>query len=259
MTIQTHLAPTSPAIPMSLRSAFLVTLAVLATGCSTAKGPSLAKIAPIINATLRQGEDVIEPGDLVQVRLISAEAPGVGGVTNDPAFQLNQDVRVQADGRASFIGLDDLPCAGLLPSVLDEILTGRYSSLLDEEPTLSVVIALQAPRTVTVFGEVALPGLVPIPPDGHLSLVDALGRAGGPSTRSAWLSNTLLVRWDLKEQRQLTWKIDARRRHWDADETVYLQNRDILFIPNTNVDHVAIQLDQFVRRMIPVPNIFPQI
>lgn len=244
---------------MSLRQPLLLALAALGAACSTAKGPSLERIAPTVNATLRQGEDVIEAGDLIQVRLISEEAPGIGGVVQDPAFQLNQDVRVQADGRASFIGLDDLPAAGLLPSLLDEILTGRYAALLDEEPILSVVVAEQAPRTVTVFGEVLQPGLVPIPPDQHMSLVDALGRAGGPTTRTAWLSNTLLIRWDPEEQKQQFWKIDARRRHWDSEETVYLQNRDIVFVPNTNVDHVAIAIDNFVRRMIPIPQVFAPI
>lgn len=240
---------------MNRRTLPLLLLASLGGACSSPQGPPLAKIAPIVNATLRSGEDVIEPGDLIQVRLISDEAPGVGGVVNDPAYQLNQDVRVQADGRASFIGLDDLPAAGLLPSVLDEILTGRYSALLDEEPILSVVVAEQAPRTVTVFGEVLRPGVVPIPADQHLSIVDAMGRVGGPSTRTAWLSNTLLIRWDAEEKVQRVWKIDARRRHWDTPETVYLQNRDIVFIPNTNVDHVAIAVDNFVRRMIPLPNL----
>ncbi len=235
--------------------ALLGAITLLAVGCSTAQGPSLSKIAPITNATLIQGEDVIEPGDLVQVRLISEEAPGIGGVVTDKAYQLNQDVRVQADGLASFIGLDDLPVAGRLPSFLDEVLTGRYANVLDEEPILSVAIAERAPRTVTVFGEVTIPGLVFIPPDGRLTLVDALGRAGGPSKVSAWLSNTLLIRWDAQAEVQRVWKIDARQRHWGSEETVMLQNRDILYIPNTNIDHIDILVDQFIRRMIPLPNI----
>ncbi len=236
-------------------SALLILLSV--ASCSSPKGPALESIAPVINATLRQGENVIEPGDLIRVRLISEDSPGVGGVSTDPAFQLNQDIRVQADGRASFIGLDDMPVAGLLPAVLDEILTGRYTGLLDEEPILSVVVAEQAARTVTVMGEVAQPGLVIVPPDGHLTLVDAMGRAGGPSTRTAWLSNTLLVRWDPETETQLSWKIDARRKHWGAEQTVILQPRDILFVPNTNIDHIDIAIDNFMRRMIPLPNIFP--
>jgi protein involved in polysaccharide export with SLBB domain len=255
-----YLYPSTPPRALMIRSTISAfTLLLLAVSCSTAKGPALASIAPVVNATLRQGENVIEPGDLIQVRLISEDSPGVGGVSTDPAFQLNQDIRVQADGRASFIGLDDMPVAGLLPAVLDEILTGRYTGLLDEEPILSVVVAEQAARTVTVFGEVANPGLVIVPPDGHLTLVDALGRAGGPSTRTAWLSNTLLVRWDPMTETQLYWKIDARRRHWASEETIILQPRDILFVPNTNIDRVDIWVDNFMRRMIPLPNIFPTV
>ena len=237
----------------------LLVLALLTVSCSTAKGPSISKIAPVINATLRKGENVIEPGDLISVRLISEDSPGVGAVSTDPAFQLNQDVTVQADGRASFIGLDDMPVAGLLPAVLDELLTQRYTGLLDEEPILSVVIAQQVPRTVTVFGEVLLPSLVLVPPDGRLSLVDALGRAGGPSTRTAWLSNTLLLRWDPETETHTAWKIDARRKHWATDEAVILQPRDVVFVPNTNIDHVGIWVENFIRRMIPLPNIFPAI
>lgn len=230
-------------------------LLALASGCSFAKGPTLAKIAPVINATLVEGEDVIAPGDLIQISVLSDEAPGIGGVTSDLSFQLNQNVRVQADGRASFVALDDLPAAGLLPGQLDEILTDRYTELISKEPRLSVVIAEQAPRTVTVFGEVLLPQLVIIPPDGHLSLVDALGRAGGPRNDTAWLSNTLLIRWDPETQKQMFWKIDARRRHWDTEETVLLQNRDILFVPNTVIDDVNIIVDKFIRQLLPVPNI----
>ncbi len=256
-------APNHPsALPLGpmIRSFLNVTaLALLAVSCSTAQGPRIDKIAPVINATLRQGENVIEPGDLVSVRLISEDSPGVGAVSTDPAFQLNQDITVQADGRASFIGLDDMPVAGLLPAVLDELLTQRYTGLLDEEPILSVVITQQVPRTVTVFGEVRLPGLVIVPPDGRLSLVDALGRAGGPTNNTAWLSNTLLVRWDPETEERMAWKIDARRKHWDSDQAVILQPRDVVFVPNTNIDHIDIAIDNFVRRIIPLPNIFPPV
>ncbi len=234
-------------------------LALLAISCSSAKGPRIEKIAPVINATLRQGENVIEPGDLISVRLISEDSPGVGAVSTDPAFQLNQDVRVQADGRSSFIGLDDMPVAGLLPAVLDELLTQRYTGLLDEEPILSVVIGEQVPRTVTIFGEVLMPGIVLVPPDGRLSLVDALGRAGGHNKATAWLSNTLLVRWDPETESRMAWKIDARQKHWDSDQAVILQPRDVIYVPNTNIDHIDIAIDNFFRRIIPLPNIFPPV
>lgn len=244
--------------PRSSRALALACLAfAAATSCSSPGGPPLHEIAPIINETLHTGDDLVAPGDLITVRVISEEVPGPGGVTSDQSFQLNQDVRVQSDGRASFIGLDDMQVAGLLPSDLDEILTTSYAKVLPEEPLLSVTIAEQAPRFVTVLGELGQPGLqVPLPPDRHLSLVEAFGAAGGPSTRTAWLSNTLLVRWDPIERKQVSWKIDARRKFWGEQETILLQPHDIVFVPNTNVDYIAIGVDNFIRRMIPAPQIF---
>ena len=241
--------------PRSLLAAAALSLG--ASACSSPQGPPLHEIAPLINETLHAGDDLVAPGDLLQIRVISEEVPGPGGITLDQSYQLNQDVRVQSDGRASFIGLDDMQVAGLLPSDLDEILTQSYSKVLPEEPLLSVTIAEQAPRFVTILGELGTTGLqVPLPPDRHLSLVEAFGAAGGPSTKSAWLSNTLLVRWDPIERKQRSWKIDARRQFWGEADTVFLQPHDILFVPNTNVDYIAIGIDNFIRRMIPAPQIF---
>jgi len=240
------------------RSLVLALLATLAVGCSAAMGPPLYEIAPLINETQRVGDDLIAPGDLLRVKVISEEIPGPGGITTDQSYQLNQDVRVQPDGRASFVGLDDMRVAGLLPSDLDEVLTVAYGRVMPEEPLLSVGIAEPAPRFVTVLGELTgrNTNQVFLPPDRHLSLVEALGAVGGPSTRTAWLSNTQLIRWDPVERKQYSWRIDARREHWGGEATVLLQPHDILFVPNTKIDRVAINLENFIRRMIPVPQIF---
>ncbi|MEM6674275.1 MAG: hypothetical protein AAF726_15625 [Planctomycetota bacterium] len=229
----------------------LASLALLATSCSTPQGPSIAAIAPSINATLLEGEDVIEPGDLLEVRLRTESG-------REETELFDQSVRVQADGRAAFEGLDVVYVAGLLPSVLGELLTGRYAPLVEGEHTVEIAISERAPRTVTVFGEVARPGVVGLPEGGRpFGLVDALGRVGGPRKRTAWLSNTLLVRWDPTISERRTWTIDARTRHWAAKEEVFLQPGDVVFVPNTNIDRVGLALDSYVRRLIPLPYLAP--
>lgn len=239
-----------------LRAVPLFALVALATAsCSSPKGPSLAAIAPAVNATLRTGEDLIEPGDVLQVRVVVTETAPVG--RRLAPGTLDQDVRVQPDGRASFVGVDGIDVAGLLPSMLEELLGARYAETFDADLLLHVGIAERAARSVTVFGEVARPGSVAVPPTGKLTLVEALGRAGGPRTRSAWLSNVRLVRWDASSQRQVSWTIDARQKHWGATETVVLQSGDLVFVPNTNVDRVSTALDNYVRRMFPLPYLAP--
>ncbi|MEM9381838.1 MAG: hypothetical protein AAGB93_17920 [Planctomycetota bacterium] len=232
-------------------ASFLASLALVVASCSTPQGPPIESVAPSINATLLEGEDVIEPGDLLEVRL----RPVSG---RDEARPFDGSVRVQADGRAAFEGLDIVLVAGLLPSVLEELLAGRYASLVDGEHEVEIAIAERAPRTVTVFGEVERPGVVALPEGGRpFGLVDALGRVGGPRKRTAWLSSTLLVRWDPTIGERRSWKIDARVRHWGAKEEVFLQPGDLVFVPNTNIDRVGLALDSSVRRLSPLPYLAP--
>jgi len=237
-----------------LRAAtLLISVALTVSSCSTPKGPALHRMASTVNETLRVGEDLIEPGDLLRIRIRSGdEASGeIGDMTSA------QDVRVQPDGHAAFEDLEPLEVAGLLPSVLDEVLTSHYARASGTELSVTVGIAERAPRTITVFGEVGRPGLVTLPADGRIALVAALGRAGGPRKRNAWLSNILLVRVDTTDGEPQAWTIDARQQHWGKGDAVYLQNGDVLFVPNTNVDRVAIGLDNYVRRMIPFPYLAP--
>ena len=85
----------------------------------------------------------------------------------------------------------------------------------------------------------------------------AIGKAGSFSTNTAWLSNTLLVRWDPATQTQRHWVIDARPEHWVGREPLLLQSFDVIYIPNTKIDRVGIWVDNFIRRLLPFPFFFP--
>lgn len=210
----------------------------LLTACSTAKGPNLRKIASEINATRVASASVISPGDLLSIQFRQDD-------------QYNQEVAVNGDGTVSLLELGSRRVAGLTLDKLSDMMGEEHVGLTDSVPTVSIVES--APRTVTVLGEVFTPGSVPIGPDQRLTLTEAIGQAGNFRKATAWMSSTLLVRWDPVEQEQRAWKIDARPRHWGGAEPVFLQPYDVVFIPNTNVDRVAIWVDNFIRRMLPLP------
>ena len=107
------------------------------------------------------------------------------------------------------------------------------------------------------MGEVLRPGEFPLGPDRRLTLVEALARAGGARKESAHLASTMLLRWSASTGKQLAWKIDARPEEWTGSVPLYLQPYDVVFVPNTTVDDVAIWVDNYIRRMIPFPYIFP--
>lgn len=220
-------------------SALLALLFLPLTGCATAGGPPISEIAREINATRAAYSPVVVPGDRVRIQF-------------SHKTEWNQTVLVEEDGQATLIGVDRQPVAGLLPDALDEKLTAAYASVLPN-PELTIGLETLGPRTVTVMGEVANPGAVNLEPGRHLTLVEALGRVGGHNKATAWVSSTLLVRWDAEKQRQLAWTIDARPKHWDDANTIFLQPYDVVYVPNTPIDEVAIWVDNYIRRMIPFP------
>ena len=146
----------------------------------------------------------------------------------------------------------------MLPGQLDEQLTDAYSSVLSGTADLTVVVATQAPRQAYVVGEVGAPGPIQLDPDQDLTMLQAMTLAGGPVLATSWLGNMHFVRWDPETQTQRLWVLDARTRWWGSTDAIVLQPDDVIFIPNTRIDRAGIQLDMWVRRMIPFPRILTQ-
>ena len=219
----------------------LVTLTVL-SACSGPKGDPLQNVAADINATLYAGEDRISPGDQLELRFSSGP-------------ELNQIVNVQADGQATFIDIGSIEAAGLLPEELRTTLLEQYQAARERVSDLVVVVVTQAPKSFHVMGEVADAGTFALDTDGQVSILEALSMAGGHLKNTSWLGNTLLVRYDPETKEQRSWVLDFREEQWGGPQPIWIQQHDILFIPNTRIDHVGIFLDMWIKRMIPWPNI----
>ena len=217
----------------------LLLLLVVTTGCKTSGGPPLTEIAEAINSTLEPEEAVLAPGDQIAVRFPFS-----------PTW--DQTLQIAPDGSASFMGIGDLHVAGMTIASLRSNLMQAYSYVI-ENPDLNVALTSIAARRVYVMGEVLEPGEMELRADGRLTLIEALARAGGPRKESAYLEHTLLVRWNATTGQQMAWKLDAAEEYWTGSVPLYLQPYDVVFIPNTPIDEVAIWVDNYIRRMIPVP------
>ena len=223
----------------------LLPLALILGACSGPQGKPMPKLAPAINAYRYTGQDRIAPGDVLSITFSAVDS-------------WDQEVTVQADGRASFREIDEFTVAGMLPGQLDEQLTAAYSEVLSGSADLTVVVANQAPRQAYVLGEVGAPGSVELGPDQDLTLLQALTLAGGPVNNTSWLGNLHFVRRDPETETQRTWVVDARSRWWGSPDAILVQPEDVIYIPNTRIDRAGIQLDMWVRRMIPFPRILVQ-
>jgi len=209
-------------------------------GCS-AHGRPLAEITPEINATLDGGPSRITPGDTLIARF-------------PDKTDWEQSVKVRPDGQASFLAVGEFQVGGLTMPEAETKLRQAYTAVFPQLQ-MSLGTAELAPRNIYVFGEVREPGAFPI--DRQVSLIEAIGLAGGPIKQTALLENTLLVRWVSQERRQRTWNIDAGVESWNAPNPLLLQPYDVVFVPNTAIDDVNIWVDQYLRLMIPFPYLIP--
>jgi protein involved in polysaccharide export with SLBB domain len=223
----------------------LAALTLVVGGCSISPGDPIGVLAPKINQTLRPDSGVLVPGDILDVRFGNSFAD---------AKQWDHEVLVRPDGAAAFLGIGDRPVSGLTLESIRASLSAEYQKLLGLRSVngFGVLLKVKVPRTVTVMGEVHTPGMLTL--DGaHMTLTDAIGKAGGPLKATARLDQLLLVRWDPETRRQIAWSIDASVEYWASPEPIYLQPFDVVYIPNTPIDKLDIWVDQYIRLLIPVP------
>ncbi len=219
----------------------VLSLALLLAGCASA-GKQLSKAAAEINATIPAGDVLLSGGDVIEIIFPNKD-------------EWTTTITVRPDGKASFPFLDDVVAAGLSTGQLDQLLTTLYTPIL-ETPEISLNVSAWGGREVIVMGMVQTPGSVAMP-GPRMTLLEAIGRAGGPERRTALMKQVMLVRFLPEAGTHKAWKIDARPSEWDKSAPIYLQPLDIIYVPNKPIDKVDIWVDQYIRQMIPLPGFIP--
>ncbi len=214
----------------------------LAPACSTVPpSPSIQDLADEINATRTTAAMVLAPGDEL-------------AVTFTHWADWDHETQVLQDGTATFLSLDIMQVAGMTLEGLDQRLTAEYAKNL-RRPDLTIQVTAQVPREVIVLGQVQAPGPQTLGA-GRLTLVEAIGRAGGPVEASAFLDHTMIVRWLPQENRKVAWKVDASVENWSSSKSILLQPFDLIYVPETPIVKANTWVDQYIRQMIPTPQFF---
>ena len=230
------------------RHLLALTGGLILCGCSST-GYSMTSLAKEINATLSSSAREVKIGDIITVTF--------------PFHQeWNHVAQVMEDGNASFPLVGEVSVRGMSMQRLNQALIkayGRARSGQNVELTASITATtdgeVDANNSLFVIGEVQTPGPVRI--NGkRITLVEAISAAGGHLKLTANLGNTILVRRLRGSDEMRSWRLDADVYEWGEHPPIYLQERDVVFVPNTAIDDVNIFVDQWIRQMLPVP-IFP--
>ena len=235
---------------LSIPSRMLLPLAGLVLAACSAVGAPIRDVAGEINATLSEVRRVTEVGDVISV---------VFPYHTD----WNMQSRIRDDGFATFTLIGEIKVVGLSIAELNQRLLENYAKVPDvSELELTADVeavssgASEASRVVFVIGDVTNPGSVQMT-GRSLTLLEAISSAGGHLKRTANLRDTMLIRRVRGTNEMRSWRLNADVYEWGMHPAIYLQERDVVFVPNTAIDEVDIWVDQYIRQMIPLPGLVP--
>ena len=136
--------------------------------------------------------------------------------------------RVGSDGSVQLPLIGDVRIAGLTVRVAREVIRKRYDADYLVDPQVYLNIVEYAPRNFTILGQVVKPGTYDFPAGRPLSLLEAVGMAGG-FTRSADRGRVTAKRAG-GPAGESTIKINAKKLAADGKDSFQLQPGDIITV-----------------------------
>ena len=221
----------------NIYAVIIITLFTVAA-CSYSQKPSDLKSSDIASQNLQaleaeEGNYILHVGDELEIKFYYET-------------DLNEKVTIRPDGKISLQLINDVQAAGLAPSELNKILTGKYESKL-RKPEVAVIVKTFAAQKVYIGGEVASPQVINL--QGKLTALQAIYMAGG-FRESGQLSNVLVLR-NTGSQKSEILKINVNKILKNKMPDIYLKPYDIVYIPKTFIAQADKFVDEYINQIIP--------
>jgi protein involved in polysaccharide export with SLBB domain len=163
--------------------------------------------------------------------------------------ELNEQVTIRPDGRISLQIIDAVQAAGLTPSVLDDILTEKYSTIL-RTAEITIIVKKVAGQKIYVGGEVNSPGVIRIL--GSLTTLQAIFQAGG-FKNTAELKNVVILRnRGTQEPLFITINLKEDLKENAKHNDILLKAYDIVYVPKTTIAKLNQFVGQYIEKLIPI-------
>jgi protein involved in polysaccharide export with SLBB domain len=179
-----------------------------ATSAAAAAGPAQQLVAAA------GGDYVLAPSDTIEMT-----------VFHEP--DLTTDTRIASDGTAQLPLIGELKLGGMAMRDARELIRRRYNADYLVEPQVYLNVIGYAHHKFTILGQVEKPGEYEFPPGEHLSLLEAVGIAGG-FTRLAAESSVTVKR--VANGPEQTLKVNARKLTAKNGKPFELQSGDVITV-----------------------------
>jgi protein involved in polysaccharide export with SLBB domain len=142
--------------------------------------------------------------------------------------ELDAVIRVAGDGRAIFPLVGSVPMAGKTIGEATELLRQRYMEGYLVNPQITLTVRTYARKVFTILGQVQKPGSYSIEGSASISLLDAIGMAGG-YTRIANPGKVTVKRREGGQESVI--RVDARKMAKSGTESTFrIQPGDVITV-----------------------------
>ena len=201
-------------------------------------------------------EEPVHPADTISATAVPAGAGqyriAIGDDLEVKSFynpELDEKATVRPDGKIALPLVGEIVAAGKTPDELSNELTQKYSAEL-KQPQVSVLMRTFNGQRVYVAGEVNKAGLIALA--GPLTVLQAVATSGG-FTGDARLDEVYVIRRG-EGNRPTVAKVDLKAAmHGNISQDILLTAYDVVYVPRSRIVNVNRWVDQYMRKMIPVP------
>ena len=178
-----------------------------------------ARLASVLQEISKPKPDYkISPVDLIDVT-----------VYQDP--DLTRKVRVSQNGTISLPLVGFIKIGGLTLMEAEEEITQKLKRYIID-PQVTLFIEEYGNQQIFVMGEVTKPGSYPMPPEGHLTVMEAISVAGG-FTPVAAKDRTRVLRNVNGKNITITIDVSAITKSGEKDKDMSLRPNDVVYVPQS--------------------------
>ncbi|MBI4025013.1 MAG: polysaccharide export protein [Verrucomicrobia bacterium] len=145
--------------------------------------------------------------------------------------ELEREAKVTATGYITFPLLGKVQVGGLLVSEVETKLADLLGRDYIKNPQVSVIVKEYSARSVSVLGEVKNPGKIDFPPEGRLTLLQALARAGGVTSIAKTDAVVITRRSDDGREQKIEVNATDMMRSKSEKKDIDLEPDDVIFVP----------------------------
>lgn len=153
--------------------------------------------------------------------------------------ELSRQVQVDANGEASLPLAGSFRASGQTPAELEALLTERLRASHVRDPRVTVSVLETVSQTVTIDGQVRMPGLYPVV--GEMTLMRAIARAQG-TTELAQTTHVVIFR--TIEGRRMAALYDLRAIRLAAYEDPQVYPNDVVVVSESTARRIFPQIVQ---------------